>query len=716
MNSAWWQRSSESSQGGPAPDDVTRSTPSSLRGLSLPTRHLLAVLSCAVVCLSAGCDGDGGDTTSNFVNNTANNTPNNHSPDAGMMDGGDVEVVLPPERALGERAPLTRECDSADSMRCLLPWPSDRFTQADSDTETGLRLKVNAEALIGSDDASPLERADGFSRVNPVITAFDDELDAETLGQGVDAAVQLIVAEPGDHFGERVSLRVEAFSGPGAAGGVETALVAYPQVPMRPSTEYAVVVLNRLKRADGGALEADRHARVVLGLEAPGDDEEAALWATHAPARQAMEVAGVSAAEVVRTWSFTTRSRRDPLRDMDVVRQAMLDAVEAGEVAVAIDSVDFERGGGVAMVVQGRLTGLPSFLTEQTGFRRDAQGRPQAEGTREFLFRVAVPSGEGDYRAVMYSHGLGGDVSDGAFDELIAGSNGACKVGIQFDGWTQQGIFDTFENFFLGMVGVERIPGMLVENIAGGIAVQMALGTVIGDALSAPTIAGQDNPTAGRRPTIDDVIWAGGSLGGSMGLIYGSVEPSVRAAVINVPGAGLTHYLRFSNIYEVGALVLEVVYPTDLDTEHGLAIAQTVLDPGDGANYAGSPAEPAPVFLIQQSIGDPVMPNIGTDLVATSTGALHLGEVLRPVVGLTSASRAEGANALTQYKVVDEGQFAVHGFADRDTPAGRAALEQIAAFIRSYWDTGTPVITLPSGCVDNTPAMSCDFSQVPDNP
>ena len=55
--------------------------------------------------------------------------------------------------------------------------------------------------------------------------------------------------------------------------------------------------------------------------------------------------------------------------------------------------------------------------------------------------------------------------------------------------------------------------------------------------------------------------------------------------------------------------------------------------------------------------------------------------------------------------------YDIHGFAARSTLAGDAAMEQIFAFIQSYW-AGNPEITFPEACSAVTPAGDCDFSEM----
>ena len=108
------------------------------------------------------------------------------------------------------------------------------------------------------------------------------------------------------------------------------------------------------------------------------------------------------------------------------------------------------------------------------------------------------------------------------------------------------------------------------------------------------------------------------------------------------------------------------------------------------------------------SMGDPVVPNVGSNLVATSLGAVQLGVVLQPIVGLGVTDEAVGVSAVTQFQVAAEGAFGIHGFTATNTVSGHAAQQQFIDFVGTLW-AGQPVIQVPKACQDNTPPNSCDF-------
>jgi hypothetical protein len=311
----------------------------------------------------------------------------------------------------------------------------------------------------------------------------------------------------------------------------------------------------------------------------------------------------------------------------------------------------------------------------------------------------------------MYGHGLGGDYTDTAFDDQITAA-GAAKIGIEFIGWTSESIINTFASFAEPLGATDVSTAGLLQSVADGMVVQHGLATLLGDVLSGMTIGGVSNPMYGRRPNVALPVWAGGSLGGTMGYVYSSAEPSISAAVINVPGAAWTHFVPYSILWNVLKAVLDTNFPTDIDQYLAVAMTQIEWDPVDGAAWYDAVGDHYPILLEQESIGDPVLPNIGDEMVAASSHADQVGVVLNPIVTCPDVTVATNHNGMTQFKVpssVTGDPYNIHGFAADSTPAGIAAQQQIQSFIESVW-AGAPVISVPPECASNTPANSCDFT------
>lgn len=624
-----------------------------------------------------------------------------------------------PDRAAGVREPFAPTCEASRGLRCALPWPSNSLTVVDRSTTTGLRVSLPTHVVAEGDDAREVNRADGFSRVTPVMFHVGGEVDMSSLGGTTDGAVRLYAVRA-DRTLAPVPLRYRLVAGSGV--DAETLVVAYPRVPLAASTDHIAVVLDGLRTTGSTAFRADALTRAALGLAAPANDEQSRARAYHAPTLSLLRAGGIDPAHVARVWDFTTRSEDQPRVALRAIRDRLFAAVDAGTVRVVIDRVRAMSSGPAAAEVLGHLANVPDFVGADGRLARESTGAPRvadgAEGLHDVPFRVLVPAGTGDYRVAMWGHGTGGDESDDSFDAEIAG-NGAAKVNIRFRGWSGSEVLNTFASFQYMLLGVEQSTAGLLQSIADGQALFRALvgagddtarTSLLGQVLGAPMLGGVTNPVAGRYPRAAGAIWTGGSLGGTMGLVFTRSEPRMIAGVLNVPGAGWSHYITGSSLYPAARLALLNSYRGgDYEIHIAVGMSQLNFDDVDGATWAG--ANPERPMLFQQSMGDPVLPNIGTEIAAASAGAAQVGAVLAELPGAQRVSEVTSGAAITQFRVPSTvtGNYDIHGFAARGSVAGMAAREQIVGFISSLW-AGSMRVRIPTLCAMNTPPGSCDFS------
>lgn len=591
------------------------------------------------------------------------------------------EVV---DRADGDRTPRQDACDEVDPGRCLLPWPSNTFAVVDETRATGLALRVDPSTINPQDDAASLARADGFSRVSPVLAYFPRALDPATL----DAIHVFLMQHDHPDRGREVALRVETI----ALEDGQSLLVADPREVLEPGADYAVVITNALRYVDGSIPGRSRASELSLEAIEPASAEDAAVVGYFAPLRALLDELAIDRTEVLSMWDFTTRSAGDAR----AVLTAMRDAAVAADTMAMIDRVTIPTDARIAMIVEGRLAGVPTFLRDGAIALED--GRPVATAIAQAPFRILVPAGTGDYRFVMYGHGTAGNQYDPAFDGEIA-ELGAAKVGVRLYGWTDADVITTFAELQYAFQGSHTAAAFLAEALAHAAAIERAMSGALGDALSADTIASMPNPAAGRRPDGSIPMWVGGSLGGTTGLVYSAMN-AMRYSVLNVPGAAWSQWVWDSWTFDVIHDLLARRYEDDLDLFLALAIAQTNLDMVDGTAWTDV-LETS--ILIQESIGDPILPNQGSEMVAVSARARMVGAAIDPIPGIESAAEVIEGSAITQFRTADTDEYAIHGFGDRDAPAGRAAREQIRTFLESAW-AGQSRIVVPSTC-----DPSCDF-------
>ena len=123
-----------------------------------------------------------------------------------------------------------------------------------------------------------------------------------------------------------------------------------------------------------------------------------------------------------------------------------------------------------------------------------------------------------------------------------------------------------------------------------------------------------------------------------MGAIIAAAYPEIDKAVLNVPAGAWTHLVADSYMY-TGALrgILAESYGTEIDARFAMAIMQTSWDDVDGAAWADRSRADGVKLLLQQSMGDPVVPNQGTDFLAAALRAQQVGPPLRPIESVEAA-------------------------------------------------------------------------------
>ncbi len=202
--------------------------------------------------------------------------------DAGLQAVGQVGGVfrsLPGGLARGITGPLEPAftalagdaCDPTDELRCLLPFPNDRFTTADGSTPTGIRVDLPLAAMPRNVIGKPIDptewnRNDGFSPGSMVLT-YVPGIDLPTtfgLPDGVEAQLQVPSRSLADDApivlldavtGQRHPYFAEVDGHPDTTDDVRL-LIIRPLTRLTPGHRY-VVALRDLRAADGSALPAD---------------------------------------------------------------------------------------------------------------------------------------------------------------------------------------------------------------------------------------------------------------------------------------------------------------------------------------------------------------------------------------------------------------------------------------------------------------------------
>lgn len=310
-------------------------------------------------------------------------------------------------------------------------------------------------------------------------------------------------------------------------------------------------------------------------------------------------------------------------------RWDVTDPNQHAQLAPWLDTSLAGRSPHVGTVVVGTV-GLRDARGENGRFRPTTATAPQDAPVVPVRFVLTVPAGPkppGGWRVVLGAHGLQsrntpqvGD--DDAFcvelAEVFAARGFGC-LGIDAPNHGPRGNFiEFFDPSNLGALR-DRFRQMHFDLL------QLAQ--------AAPSLDVDGDGSGDVAPTLG---YFGNSLGGIMG---GGVVPyldRVEAAVLNVPGGGLSNILTGKGVVDSVALLVvantELVYGSaeaDAVLPVFRTVAQLFVDEGDGVVLSvGAPQ--AQAVLIQEALGDQTVPNDTTEDLAGSYGVRLLEQ---PVAG-----------------------------------------------------------------------------------
>jgi len=213
------------------------------------------------------------------------------------------------------------KCDPIDGSVCLLPWPNDYFTTADSTTATHRRVNLDITSTPRNRSNKPIDpadinRNDGWSPGAPIVTkvpgmdtpaafaatgavpitdmarSYDDNqpvvlINAKTLGR------QLIWAEIDSNPSDPAN----------------RTLIIHPGVNLDEQTRY-IVALRNMRGSNGKIIPADPAFTTYRDARPSSDAAVEARRAHFEGMFGALAAAGIPRDGLYRAWDFTVASRR----------------------------------------------------------------------------------------------------------------------------------------------------------------------------------------------------------------------------------------------------------------------------------------------------------------------------------------------------------------------------------------------------------------------
>lgn len=457
-----------------------------------------------------------------------------------------------------------------------------------------------------------------------------------------------------------------------------------PGVVLKPNSQYAYVVLRRLKDAEGALLGVPLAMRQLLEGETPDGRDGAAAAKLFEPVVPALKKAKVDIDDVAAVTVFTTG---DVVADLfaitEKVRAAYPDVKITGlapdDDDFGADHADFCELRGVINLPQFQQ-GPPPWDKEGT-FAFDDAGAPIKQRDENVPLTITLPKGEmpkGGWPLMLYFHGSGGNSRDGV-------DSGPKENGDESERLPNLGPASVVAPLGLASamsalpISPERVPGasdfayLNLGNFAAfpdlfgqGVIEQRlfvdALLRLKIDPATVDACTGMSLPASetAHHFNNDELVALGLSMGGMYTNMVGAVEPRIRAVAPTGAGGYWSYFILKTEMLPGAMLIGSLLGASEqIDFLHpALQLAQTGWEWAEPFVFtprlARRPLPSHPVRPIYQPVGekDSYFSEPILDALALAYGNRQGGhEVFWP--GLQEALSAEGRDGFIDYPVTD---------------------------------------------------------------
>lgn len=538
-------------------------------------------------------------------------------------------------------------CNPLGGVSCMTPWPSMAFV-TEADTVTGYRLDIPADAMPVNYqdrrmDPAPYNRFDGFPMAGAMLAVFPDGVDGEGLVSHTDPARSL---DPDSttvvinmETGERLLHFAEADMNP--VYPEERALIIRPLVRMKPGSRYVVAIRSGIKDPEGNDLPSPEGFAAIRDgktYEHPLMDR---IESRYEDIFAALEADGINRDELVLAWDFVTASDEFMTSDLLSMRDQA--------VATFDPNMTFEASEVPAdpARVYRSLAGThqsPNFLTDgeedDSVLIRDPGGTPELTGTFDARFAAIIPECISDPETplplpvMVFGHGLFGSGADYLDDNLVQDiANQLCFVVVAGD--------------FIGLSARQLDTVVLIANDLGRISnlsdklAQAVINFVSLSYMVREVFVNDEMFQYEGQPVIDtqQIFYLGGSLGGIMGNIFMAYDPYIERGALGVPGGAWG--LLFERSLAWGALQVVARSSYKDWTVHPMLpiLLGMRLEPYDPITTATRvisdpmPNTPAKQIMMYEAIGDSLVTNLSTEMVARTMEIPLVGPSLREPYG-----------------------------------------------------------------------------------
>lgn len=626
---------------------------------------------------------------------------------------------------MGNTTGIPDACNPLGGGACLLPWPSMVYADADATSATGFRVHIPIEAMPSNTDPkvidpAPFNRYDGFSPNAVIVVAFPTGVSAQGLPPHTDLTKSMADDAPivvmNMDTGERVPFFAEVDANEQITEAKDRALLIRVVKRMAPKSRYVVAIRKTVKAADGSELPPNPAFQAIVDGTSFDHPLFAKLAARYPDIFTKLAAAGIQKTELALAWDFVTASDEFLTSDLLAMRTQALPMM-AGNGATLTYTATVKPGVGDPSLVSKFITGTfdaPMFLNDleadDSMMVRDAQGLPVVNGVYRAKFAALIPAcavAQKPIPVIVFGHGLFGSGEDFLNDGfLMQVANDNCVVGVATD-WIGLAQGNVATAAYAVNDG-NKFPG-IIDKLAQSVINTMSLARIIRGPMAADPMfmdAGQ--------PIVDPTrIWYyGASLGGIMGNVYMAYEPDIVKGALGVPGGNWTLNFERSLAWPPLQLALQNSYTGYVLDQEIIALIGMMWDRYDPITTTPHvvmdplPGTPAKQIYLYEGIGDSLVTNLSTEMVARTMGLSVTAPSLYVPFGMTSSTDAtsSGMTILDEHVTPVPSDLNIPPSEDSGTHSGVNKRQAVQTMVRQFLEQGT----VQDGCKVGGAAVACD--------
>jgi hypothetical protein len=542
---------------------------------------------------------------------------------------------------------------------CMLPFPNDYYTRADSSSNTGRRIDFKSAGMPADKngthvDAQPYNASDGFSQGSTIVLEVPgidtvDDVEANGLvpinhlGRYAEADQRVVVLDA--KTGERWPIWAEIDSN--ASDPAKAALEIHPARNFDSGGHY-IVALRNLTTGDGATIEAPaafRYFRDDMPSERPEINDRRTSYEAMF---EKLRAAGIRRDSLYLSWDFTAASdennygRALAMRDQafeELGDTTMGDGVVQGaapQFAVTVaQNFTASENSEIARRIAGTYE-VPCFMTptcDPGGVTNlDANGVPRQNGTWTAPFECEIPRIGIDgidpqpLRPYVFGHGLFGDMTGvrGSVNPQLENEHGFAACATDEIGMSNKDL-----GMIAGVLGnlsdFPRLPDRLQQGLINELFLERLMVHPQGFGSSGDfhvdgTLV---SPSVLRT---DHVYYMGASQGGIMGGALTAISPDVTQASLLVGAMNYSVLLPRSVDYAEYAALLNNSYTDELERPLLFSLIQMLWDRGEPDGYAHvmtddpPPETPAHNVTLMIALGDHQVTNFAAEVEARTVG------------------------------------------------------------------------------------------------